>query len=158
MTYDDPTQALAARLLRGTLGLSRRLRAIRTAGALSPTKLLVLANLRRDGGVAAADLAAEFRVLPQSLTRLLASLDTAGLIVREPDPTDGRKSLIRITPAGEAALSAEMRNRRERLAAAIGHTLTPAEMGMIGIATDLMLRLATEIGGNDADDADDEDL
>ncbi|MEX3931190.1 MarR family winged helix-turn-helix transcriptional regulator [Paraburkholderia phymatum] len=43
---------------------------------------------------------------PGSITTSLKSLEKAGLIAREPDPTDGRRILLRFIPGSRATISA----------------------------------------------------
>ncbi|PPF90442.1 MarR family transcriptional regulator [Clavibacter michiganensis] len=54
-------------------------------------------------------------------SRLLDRLDTAGLLVRAPDPTDRRSVRSRLSPAGEAALTAADARFVEALDAVLGH-------------------------------------
>lgn len=137
----------AARLLGALLKLNRGLRAAPHAGALAPAKLLALGALSRDAGITGRALAARLRVQPQSLTRLLAELEADALIARDGDALDRRKTRIRITDAGEAALSAELVARRRRLAAALGST-DPAEASRVAA---FLERLAATVAGEDDD-------
>ena len=132
---------------------SRRLRRHAENRALSPSKLLVLGVLVRRRNLAAAELAELLRIRPQSLTRLLAALADDGLIDRLPDTDDRRRIELRPTPAGEAALAADMDLRRDRLARAIVLTLTTAEREVLDIAAGLMERVAAAVAGNDDDGA-----
>ena len=43
---------------------------------------------------------------PGSITSSLKNLEKAGLITREPDPTDGRRTLLRFVPGSRAAITA----------------------------------------------------
>jgi DNA-binding MarR family transcriptional regulator len=43
---------------------------------------------------------------PGSITTSLKNLEKAGLITREPDPTDGRRILLRFIPGSRAAINA----------------------------------------------------
>lgn len=142
-TERDP----AAQLLGAILKVNRGLRAAPHAGALAPAKLLALGALSRDAGITGRALAARLRVQPQSLTRLLAELEAAGMIVRDGDADDRRKTRIRITDAGEAALAAELGARRRRLATALG-AADPAEVARAAAFLD---RLATAMAGEDDD-------
>jgi DNA-binding MarR family transcriptional regulator len=117
----------------------------RASSALSASKLLVLGILQQDGTATAARLAADLRIQPQSLTRLLAGLEADGLIRRRLDPADRRQSLIELTGTGGAALAADLRMRRDRLADAIQRALTPAECEMLGVATSLMDQVTAAI-------------
>jgi DNA-binding MarR family transcriptional regulator len=137
--------ALATDLHRVSLHLARRLRSTRAAGALSNSKLMVLGLLQRGGPATGAGLASELAIQPQSLTRLLAALETDGYIGRDPDPVDRRQTLIRLTAAGADALGADMRERRRRLAQAISRALTPAERDVLRVASGLMEQVAAAI-------------
>ena len=57
---------------------------------LTPMRLTALGILRRDGPMVARVLATRLGILPQSLTRILADLEAAGLLTRSRDPDDGR--------------------------------------------------------------------
>ena len=66
----------------------------------------------RDGAIYVSDLAREVHQPLPAISRALRLMETDGLIVREADPADRRKTLVRITPKGhdacqqcEAALS-----------------------------------------------------
>jgi DNA-binding MarR family transcriptional regulator len=86
----------------------------------------VLSGLARTGPRSAAALAAEIGVDRSVSSRHATRLEHAGLLRREPDPADGRATLLVLTPAGERAVAA----MRARLAAAIGEhlgTWEPAE-------------------------------
>lgn len=88
------------------------------------------------------DLAAAEHVQPQSLTRTLTGLESSGLLGRTPDPADGRRSLLAITPSGQDALRAEMERRDDWLAAAMTDSLTSTEIELLRLAGELLDRLA----------------
>lgn len=60
----------------------------------------LLSSLSRRNGVAVGVLADRLATDASTLSRLLRPLQTAGLIVVEADPDDGRAKLIRLTEAG----------------------------------------------------------
>jgi DNA-binding MarR family transcriptional regulator len=132
----------AADVRRGVTSLGRRLRLERSATALTALELSVLGHLHRRGPLSPGELADAERMQPQSLTRTLAALEDAGLTLRQPDPADGRRSLLAITEHGQAALRAEMEQRDAWLATAMGAQLTTAEIGLLRLAGSLMERLA----------------
>lgn len=131
----------AAALRRGTTRLGRRLRAERSPGALSGNKVSVLGYLHRFGPATPGEIAAADGQRPQSLTRVFAELELAGLITRTPDARDGRAAVLHLTPAGLDVLAADMRERDSWLAAALTE-LTDTEVEVLRLAGALMERIA----------------
>src|ERR1700756_473178 len=137
------TQAAAAtEIRRGVISLARRLRLERSEAGLTALELSVLGQLPRRGSLTPGELPAAERVQPQSLTRALATLESAGLMSREADPADGRRSLLAITEYGHAALRTEMEQRDAWLAAAMAAELSTTEIGLLRLAGPLLERLA----------------
>ncbi|MGD0190297.1 MAG: MarR family transcriptional regulator [Rhizomicrobium sp.] len=135
-----------ARILhRSAAHLSRRLMAARGTEGLSVSRLMLLGRLKRQGPATATELAAFLRIQPQSLTRLLASLEESGLIARHADETDRRQNRIEITDAGARALIADVQGRRLKLAQAIEATLTPTEQALLRLLNELIDRLAAAL-------------
>ncbi|MER8185978.1 MarR family transcriptional regulator [Kitasatospora sp. NPDC094015] len=79
----------------------------------------VLSGLARTGPCSAADLAEEIGLDRSGVTRRATRLETAGLLRREPDPSDRRATLLTLTEAGQQAIG----TTRRRLAAHIEGTL-----------------------------------
>jgi DNA-binding MarR family transcriptional regulator len=133
----------ASQLHRGATRLSRRLHRGRRQGErLSLAQLGVLGELHRAESITASALAEALRVRPQSLTRLLAQLESRRLVVRHPDPADRRQSLIALTETGRRLLAEDVGERRTLLAAAMVETLSGTEQEMLRLAAQLMDRLA----------------
>ena len=132
----------AALIVRGVLSLGRRLRAERPEGSVSLSALAILATLRRKGPMPAARLAIEERLQPQSLTRLLASLEDDGLIERKPGEVDRRERQIVLTEAGLRVLAADIGARSRWLKEAMAATLGPEEQQTLIHAAMLMAQLA----------------
>jgi DNA-binding MarR family transcriptional regulator len=61
-------------------------------------------------------LAAHERVQPPSMTRIVSGLEERGLAVRQPDASDRRLVVVRITAEGAALLAADRRRRDAWLA------------------------------------------
>ena len=127
--------------LRVVIGqLIRRLRAERRD--LSLAQVTVLGRLDRAGPSGVSDLAAGERVRPQSMAATVAALASAGLVSRTPDPGDGRRVLIALTPAGREALAADRRIREGWLADAIRRDLSTKERRTLADAAALLARIA----------------
>ncbi|GAA2721722.1 MULTISPECIES: MarR family transcriptional regulator [Streptomyces] len=69
---------------------------------LEPAAYGLLVRLEESGRQRATDLAAYFGVGKATMSRQLRALEELGLVSRDPDPADGRASLIRITEEGRA--------------------------------------------------------
>ena len=82
----------------------RRLRQAHTPGDLTLSEASVLARLDRETIASPTELALGERIKPQAMASTLAALESQGLVSRSPDPADGRRALITLTPAGRAAL------------------------------------------------------
>jgi DNA-binding MarR family transcriptional regulator len=136
----------AAVLRRAVTALAARTRAER-GGELSLNQVAVLGRVMTHGPITPGEVAAQLRMLPQSLTRTFAALEELGLMVRTPDPADGRQYLLSVTAAGRAALRAEMQPRDRWLARAMNEVLTPEERGRLLDAAELMHRLVDAGGG-----------
>ncbi|MDT9680710.1 MarR family transcriptional regulator [Streptomyces sp. TRM76323] len=67
---------------------------------LEPAAYGLLVRLDEAGGQRATELAGYFGVGKATMSRQLRALEELGLIVREPDPADGRASLVRLTEEG----------------------------------------------------------
>ena len=96
---------LATRLRLVLARSARRLRQESGTG-LSPSLTAALATVERHGPLTPSELAARERVQRPTVTGLVFRLEEAGLIARAADPTDGRSSLITVTPAGRKLLAA----------------------------------------------------
>jgi DNA-binding MarR family transcriptional regulator len=134
---------MVATALRGAMArLNRRLRAERIGHGLSLNRLSLLGLLGRNGPMTATALAAAERLQPQSLTRMLARLESDELIVRRPDETDRRQVLIDVTQLGVGVLAEDTRRREAWLAGAMAERLTSTERELLRLAAGLMERLA----------------
>ena len=63
-------------------------------------EMLTLLSFSRDGALPMASATARLQVHPTSVTNTADRLAATGLIRREPHPTDGRATLLVITPEG----------------------------------------------------------
>jgi DNA-binding MarR family transcriptional regulator len=132
---------LVADLRRAITRLSRRLRGERSANTLSASKLGVLSYLFRNQRSSPGAIAMAEHLQPQSLSKLLAELETEELISRIRDRSDGRQSTLKLTQKGRDALVRDMRERDVWLASAISY-LSVTELEVLRIAAPIMEYLA----------------
>ena len=135
----------AAWLRRSASALARRLRPPELPEGLSLAKLSVLGQLYRGGAMGATELARREGVKLQSLTRLLAELEAAGLLARKPDVSDGRRSLLRLTRQGVKQLAEVTQPGEAALAQAIAQSLSAGERGVLLRACALMDGLEAQL-------------
>jgi DNA-binding MarR family transcriptional regulator len=142
----SPTDAELAPRLRDALARTgRRLRQEAQTG-LSPSLLMALASIDRDGPLTPSELAARERIQRPTVTRILARLEEAGLVRRASDPADGRSSLVSATDAGRALL-AESRTRKDAFLSARLDALDAEDRATLARAAALLERMLAE---NDA--------
>jgi DNA-binding MarR family transcriptional regulator len=120
----------------------------RSSVSISRTEVGVLRNLRRQPH-RITELAAEERVTQPAITLLVNRLAERGWVEREPDPTDRRAVLVRLTPAGEDAfdrLKAEYHALlHEEIAALDDH-----EVQTLADAVEILDRLIDRLRSRDA--------
>jgi DNA-binding MarR family transcriptional regulator len=134
--------ALASALRLSVMRLARRMRGERADTSLTLSQLAALATLERHGPLTPRELAAAERVQPPSMTRLLASLVTAGLVTRTDHPTDGRQVLLAASPEGVALLREDRRRRDAWLAQRL-RELEPEDREVLRRAAAVLDRLAS---------------
>lgn len=135
------TAALAHDLRLAVMRFSRRLRNQRVDTSVTLTHLAALSTLKRSGPMSPGELAAQERVQPPSMTRVVVALEGMGLVTRTPHPTDGRQVIIGLTPAAEDLLTEEARAREAWLSSRL-QELTPEERGVLREAAEIMEKLA----------------
>jgi DNA-binding MarR family transcriptional regulator len=83
---------------------------------LNFSTLSVLHSLSRGGPMRLTDLLATEQIKQPALTSLVSKLETAGLVSRRPDPSDGRAALLSLTTAGEMVVESRRADRVAKLA------------------------------------------
>ena len=129
--------ATADRLHSAAIHLLRRLRKQDDASGLSAPRLSALSVVVFGGPLPLGALAAAEQVRPPTMTRIVAALVAAGLVVREPSAEDRRVVLIRATPAGRRLLEAGRSRRTESLAQQFAE-LPPDELAILDRAADIL--------------------
>ncbi len=131
--------ALAARLRLGVTRLARRLRQEAEAG-VTPSMLSALSSAERQGSLTMRDLCHAEQVQPPTMTRIVAALVEAGLVVREQDPADGRVTWVSVTTEGKRLLERSRRRKEAYLAKSL-RSLEPEELRTLEAAAGILERL-----------------
>lgn len=132
--------AVELRVLIGQL--KRRLREEARLGDFTWSQLSVLSRLDRDGPATVSALARAEGVRSQSMGATVAVLEDAGLVSGEPDPADGRQTILSLTEACRERVKASHAAREDWLVRAIQTKLEPAEQEQLAVALELLKRLA----------------
>jgi DNA-binding MarR family transcriptional regulator len=133
---------LSSTLRVSVMRLARRLRRERPDHGLGLTQLAALGTLERCGPMTPRALAEHEKVQPPSMTRTLASLESQGLVERNPHPTDGRQFIVEITADGRGLMKEDRRRRDAWLAKTIAEHTTAEERAVLRAAAPLLDRLA----------------
>jgi DNA-binding MarR family transcriptional regulator len=139
---DPPALATLAADLRISGGkLVRRLREQSHAGDFTSSQKSVLLRLDRDGPATVSALARAEGVRPQSMRMTVAALIAMKAIAGNPDPTDGRQTLVDLTPTFRKTLKASRAAKEDWLVRALQTQLSPAEQNELASAVKLLQRL-----------------
>jgi DNA-binding MarR family transcriptional regulator len=134
----------AAELMKSMTRLRARLRSETAPTEMSATwsQLTTLGRIIAEGPTTTSALAQAEHVRRQSMAETIAALRADGLVTAEPDPADGRKTLITATEKGQQ-LSATIPAAREAwLSSAIATLLDPADQQVLLKAAAIIDRIA----------------
>lgn len=139
-TATHTSAELATRLRLATARLSRQLRQ-QTVGTLTLSQWSALSSVESGEPMRIGDIADREHVSAPTATRLVASLEDAGLVRRDIDGEDRRSALISLADAGRRALAEVRRIRTEALAAELAG-FSRDELDRLAEALPLLERLA----------------
>jgi DNA-binding MarR family transcriptional regulator len=143
---EEPDVREIAAALRVSIGLLlRRLRQVRPEDELTLPESSALTRLDRTGPATPGALAKLEQISPQSMGATLGALEARGLVGRRPDPADGRRVVLSVTPAGLELLRSKRSARTGQLAQALSTGFTAAELRQLMAAAPLLERLAQSI-------------
>lgn len=135
------TTGLAHALRPAVMRLARRLRQMQDdALGLNSNQLSAMSVLLNSGDQLMGELAAQEKVQPPSMTRIVNSLEAGGYVARRPDPRDHRQCLVALTESGRQVLLANRRRRDEWLALRLAE-LDPADREVLRHAVRVLERL-----------------
>jgi DNA-binding MarR family transcriptional regulator len=143
----EPDVVEVADALRVSVGLlRRRIRQLKAAeGEVTLPESAALARLDRGGPATSSELARLEQISPQSMGATLGGLEARGLVARRPDPNDGRRAVLYLTPTGHAVLRDRRNESTQRIAQALAAGFTAAEQRQLLAAARLLERLAQGI-------------
>lgn len=152
-TDDVPTNTLAAALdadtaarLRAVVGkLSRRLNALARGSGLTPSQLSALGVIARSGPIRLSDVAEIENVNPTMMSRVVAALDSSGLVRRRTDPDDRRAGLLEVTASGRRTHD-KLRAERGRVLTAGLEQLSARELAALEAALPALESLTDVLG------------
>lgn len=133
--------ALAATLRGAITMVSRRMRATRPVGELTPGQFSALGSLDLAGAMTPRELADAERVRPPTITKIVAKLEAGGFVQRTPHPTDRRQVILAPTEQGREVLRQARRAREAWLAQRLAE-LTPDERATLRQAAEILDRIA----------------
>ena len=138
----ETSEEIAGRLRLSATRLARKLRQEAQTG-LTPSQLSALAAVDRHGPVTLGALADLEQVAPPSVTRVVAKLETDGLLTRRPDPADRRVTKVVVTQKGRNLLGASRRRKTEWLTTRL-EDLGDEQRARLADALDTLDALTTE--------------
>jgi DNA-binding MarR family transcriptional regulator len=141
MSAPEGIDELGVQVRRAVGRLYRRLRFERSDDTLGDTPSSVLATLARRGAHSLRELSEREHVTPPAMNQTMNSLVASGYVVREPDPTDGRKVFFVATADG-IAMAAQTRHRRHSWLNNQLAQLSPAERNTLQEAAQILRRIA----------------
>ena len=104
-TSTDEKSAAAA--LRVTIARIYRALRLSTTSGITPSQVSVLFRVEQSEPVRMGVLAHLERITPATLSKVIDSLENLELVEREPDPLDGRVTLIRVSPTGRQLIETQ---------------------------------------------------
>ena len=128
-----------AKLRLAIVRTARRMRQEAGAG-ISPTLLAALGTIDRLGPITPSELATVERVQRPTATRVATALEERELIVRAPDPTDGRASLLSVSSEGRALLK-RLRKRKNAYLSRSLRDFSDEELETLAKAADVLERM-----------------
>jgi DNA-binding MarR family transcriptional regulator len=111
---------------------------------LTPSQISVVLRLEKDGSATVSSLARAEGIRPQSMSAVVTPLEEAGLVSGSPDPSDGRQTLMSLTPKCRKLLDEGRAARQDWLTATILQKLSAQEQEMLQAALELLTRLVED--------------
>lgn len=138
---DDVRTAALDRLLEVTVLLGRDMTASLAASGLTVARTTLLWQLRAAGPSTQRALADSLGVSARNVTGLVDGLAAAGLVTREPHPTDRRATLVTPTARGEELLEELGRDQAGLVGQLFGGLSDARVAGLVSALDEVLERL-----------------
>jgi DNA-binding MarR family transcriptional regulator len=135
---------LAAEIRTVSGKLKRRLREHGGRHDLTPSQVSVLLRLEKDDSATVSSLARAEGMRPQSMSAIVTSLQEVGLVKGAPDPSDGRQTLMSLTPKCLKRLQEGRAARQDWLTRTVAQKLSTQEQEKLQAALGLLTRLVED--------------
>lgn len=143
-TQADRASALALQM-RTLIGqLKRKLREQAGHEDFSSSQASVLLRLEKDGPATVSNLARAEAMRPQSMSATIAPLEAAGLISGAPDPSDGRQTLLSLTPKCRKLIQERRAAKQDWLTRTILAKLSVNEQEQLAEAVEILAKLVED--------------
>lgn len=134
-------QTLATEMRAVFRKLKLRVREHGGGNGLTPSQSSVVLRLEQDGAATVSSLARVEGMRPQSMSAIVVPLQESGLIRGVPDPSDGRQTLMSLTPKCLKWLQEGRAARQDWIATTISQKLSIQEQAKLQEALKLLTRL-----------------
>jgi DNA-binding MarR family transcriptional regulator len=124
--------------------LKLRLREHGGRSDLTPSQASVLLRLEKDGSATVSSLARAEGMRPQSMRAVVTPLQESGLVGGAPDPSDGRQTLLSLTPKCLKLVEKGRAAKQDWLTTTISQKLSAHEQERLRAALELLSRLAED--------------
>ncbi len=141
---NELTQTLALELRILYRKLKQRIRETGGTKDLTLSQISVLARLERDGPATVSRLARAEGMRSQSMGEIVAPLQSLGFLASAPDPSDGRQTLISLTPKCVSWIQEGRTASHDWLSTTINEKLSLPEQETVHEALGLLGRLVED--------------
>jgi DNA-binding MarR family transcriptional regulator len=124
--------------------LKVRVRAHGGGNDLTPSQSSVVLRLEKDGAATVSSLARAEGMRPQSMSAIVTPLQESGLIRGASDPSDGRQTLMSLTPKCLKWLQEGRAARQDWIATTISQKLSVHEQEKLQEVLQLLTRLVED--------------
>lgn len=143
-TQTRTASTLAAEMRAVFRKLKLRLREHGGHDDLTPSQISVILRLEKDGPSTVSSLARAEGMRPQSMSAVVIPLQESGLVKGVSDPSDGRQTLMSLTPKCLKLLREGRAARQDWLATTISQKLSVREQESLWAALELFTRLVED--------------